>query len=87
MTRDEVSARVREILVSDFRIPAAKVTDEASFRGTLGMDSLDAVDLVYLLGKAFAVPAEVESFRELHTVGKVTDYLVGAVEGRAAPVG
>ena len=75
MSHDEVLAKVKEILEADFKVPAGKITPEATFRGTLGMDSLDAVDLIYLLGKAFGVKATVEQFKDLHSVGKVVGYL------------
>jgi acyl carrier protein len=78
MTHDEVFAKVREILVADFKVPPEKVTGQASFRGTLGMDSLDAVDLIYLLGKAFKVKATVDQFKDLHSVEKVVEHLLKA---------
>jgi acyl carrier protein len=76
MTNDEVKAKLTEILVTDFRIPAERITDEATFRGTLGMDSLDAVDLVYLLKKTFGLKADVHSFHELHSVKNVVEFIV-----------
>lgn len=76
MTKDQVYERLKEILQSDFRVPAEKVTPDATFRGTLGMDSLDAVDLIYLVSREFGLKADVEAFSDLHTVQKVVDYLV-----------
>ena len=58
----------RETPATDFKVSAAKITPEATFRGTLGLDSLDAVDLIYLVGKTFGIKARVDSFAELHTV-------------------
>ncbi len=76
MTEDDVLAKLTEILTRDFRVPAEKITREATFRGTMGMDSLDAVDLIYLLGKAFGLKTTVDQFKDLHTVQKVVDHLV-----------
>jgi len=76
MTQVEVLAKVREVLAADFRVPPEKVTPEATFRGTLGLDSLDAVDLIYLLGKAFGVKTTVDQFKDLHSVQRVIDHLV-----------
>jgi len=78
MTHDEVLSELKEILQADFRVAPEKVTWEASFRGALGLDSLDAVDLIYLVGKRFGVSATIEAFRDLHTVRKVVDYIVEA---------
>lgn len=75
MTQEQVLGRLREILQADFRIPAEKVTLPATFRGDLGMDSLDAVDLIYLVSREFGLKADVEAFRDLDTVQKVVAYL------------
>jgi acyl carrier protein len=87
MTQDEVLSQLQDILHADFRVPREKVTYEASFRGNLGLDSLDAVDLIYLVGKRFGVTASIEAFRDLHTVRKVVDYVVAGLAsgtGKAA---
>jgi acyl carrier protein len=76
MTQDEVFAKIGGILQADFKVPAAKITREATFRGTLGLDSLDAVDLIYLLGKAFGIKPKIESFANLHSVQQVVDHIV-----------
>ncbi len=73
---EDIKQKVVEILMNDFRIPAAKITDDATFRGNLGMDSLDAVDLIYLIKKTFALKVQTQDFRELHTVKQVVDFVV-----------
>ncbi|MBS2022665.1 MAG: acyl carrier protein [Deltaproteobacteria bacterium] len=85
MTHDEVMNRLKDILAEDFKVPREKVTPEATFRGTLGMDSLDAVDLIYLVGKSFGIKATIENFKDLHSVQKVADYIVRTKAAQAAP--
>ena len=75
MTDEEVLAKIGEILQADFKVPGAKITPQATFRGTLGLDSLDAVDLIYLLGKAFGIKPSIEDYKDLHTVAAVTGYV------------
>ncbi len=87
MTDDELLQRLKDILTSDFRVPPEKVTREATFRGTFGMDSLDAVDFIYLVSKAFGIKAEVSDFRELHSLGKVAEFLKKRLEGAAGGAG
>jgi acyl carrier protein len=83
MTSEEVRAKLKEILVNDFRVPEAKISDEATFRGTLGMDSLDTVDFIYLVSKSFGLKAELSDFRELHTFARVVEFLTGKLaEGK-----
>lgn len=77
VTREEVYARLRGILITDFSVPPDKITEESTFRGTLGLDSLDTVDLIYLLKKTFRLEnARTHDFRDLHTVRQVVDFLV-----------
>ena len=76
MTRDEVLAKVRDILAADFAVPLEKIVPEASFRGTLGLDSLDAVDLVFFVEQAFGMKAGLHAYRELHTVAKLVDFIL-----------
>lgn len=76
MTRDDVLTTLREILTTNFGVPSEKVTFEASFRGTFGLDSLDIVDLVYFLQKHFAFDADLDEYRDLHTVGAVVDFVL-----------
>lgn len=81
MTEDQVLTTLKEVLERDFKVPPAKITKDATFRGTLGLDSLDAVDLVYLLCKSFKLKANLHDWRELHTVEKVVQHLVKATQG------
>ena len=39
--------------------------------GTLGMDSLDAVDFTYMVKKTFGIDGDISAFADLHTIGKV----------------
>ena len=76
MSHDEALQQLRKILEEDFKVPPVMVTPEATFRGTLGLDSLDAVDLIYLVGKSFGIKATVDNFKDLHSVQKVVDFVV-----------
>jgi acyl carrier protein len=84
MSDEDVRQKIRAILVADFRVPERKITDEATFRGTFGMDSLDAVDFIYLLGKAVDMKLALEDFRDLHTFGAVAAHVAGLVGPRGS---
>lgn len=75
MNRDAIENKLREVLTTDFRVAPEKISPESTFRGTFGMDSLDSVDFIYLVTKAFGLKQDLAAFRELHTLGKVVDYL------------
>lgn len=79
MTDAEVLAKIRQILQTDFKVPEAKITPQATFRGTLGLDSLDAVDLIYLVGKTFGMKPSIEEYKDLHTVQSVVEHVLRKV--------
>lgn len=75
MTEAETLERLQKILSENFDIPADKVTPDATFRGVLGLDSLDVVDLVFFIQEEFGFKDKLESYRDLHTVEKVCAYV------------
>jgi len=84
MTSEEVRSKVVRLLVDDFRVPESKVSDDVTFRGTCGMDSLDTVDFIYLVSKTFALKPEIAEFRDLHTMGLVIAFIVKKLAERSA---
>ena len=72
---DAIFERVRDLLVTHFDIPADRITPQAQLRGTLGMDSLDVVDLVFFLCQEFGVTEELDDYRDLHTLDKLVAYI------------
>lgn len=70
MTKDEIQQKVLEIFVEEFELNRQQLTDEATLYDDLGLDSLDAVDLVVALEKAFALKLQNEDdIRQVRTVG------------------
>lgn len=74
-SEDEIFGQVRDILTANFNLPADKITPQATFRGNFGMDSLDIVDLVFFLQKTFGVSADLDEYRELHTMQKLVRFI------------
>ncbi|NTV13271.1 MAG: acyl carrier protein [Desulfobulbaceae bacterium] len=68
-----VSAQIRqqviEVVAEEFELDPAKLTPEATLYDDLGLDSLDAVDLVVALEKAFSIKlANEEAVRSVRTM-------------------
>ncbi|HTP13487.1 MAG TPA: acyl carrier protein [Bacteroidota bacterium] len=71
----DVSAKVKEIIVSKLGVDAAQITPEASFTNDLGADSLDTVELVMEFEKAFNIQIPDEDAEKIATVGDAIKYL------------
>jgi acyl carrier protein len=55
MSTQEILSKINEILVDEFEVDAEVITPEANLKDTLGLDSLDYVDLVVTIESNFGV--------------------------------
>ena len=82
ISRDEIFEKVQEVLVDALGLDDDEVTSEATLMGDLGAESIDFLDIVFRLEKAFDIkvpreelfPAEsVLNNPEFVSGGKLTD--------------
>jgi acyl carrier protein len=69
---DAVAATIDRVLHEDFEIPQEQLLPDAALFTGLGLDSLDIVDLIVALEKAFGVklrPRDMTGFRDIRTLG------------------
>ena len=55
MSRDEIFGQVQEVLVDALGLDDDEVTNEATLMGDLGAESIDFLDIVFRLEKAFGI--------------------------------
>jgi acyl carrier protein len=55
ISRDEVFQQVQEVLIEALGVDDDEVTDDATLMGDLGAESIDFLDIVFRLEKAFEV--------------------------------
>ena len=55
MSRDEIFQEVQEVLVDALGVDNEEVTSEATLMGDLGAESIDFLDIVFRLEKAFQI--------------------------------
>ena len=71
----DVLERVRKVVVDQLSVDAALVTEEASFTGDLGADSLDTVELVMAFEEEFGCEIPDEEAEKIATVKDAVDYI------------
>jgi len=91
MSRDEIFKEVQEVLVDALGVDDDEVTPEATLTGDLGAESIDFLDIVFRLEKAFGIkipreelfPAEsLMNNPEFVTNGKFTDKGLSALRDK-----
>ena len=55
MTIEEIIEKATVVLAEEFEVEEVNITPEASLKDTLGLDSLDVVDVVVLVEQHFGI--------------------------------
>ena len=55
MTRDEVFGAIRTLVADSLALPAGTITIQSRLTADLGADSLDFIDLIFLIEKKFSI--------------------------------
>ena len=84
MTKEEIIEKIKEFLVEEFEVDAAKIEPEANMRETLDLDSLDYVDLVVVIESNFGFKVVGEDFVNIHTFQNFYDYCFQKVSQKDA---
>jgi len=67
--------KVKNLVVTQLGVDAAKVTKDSSFIDDLGADSLDTVELVMAFEEEFDMEIPDEDAQKMKTISDVIDYL------------
>jgi acyl carrier protein len=78
-----IAQDVKDIIVDKLGVPAAEITENASFQNDLGADSLDIVDLIMEFEKKFeiSIPDE-DAGDKITTVGDAIKYIEDKVNAK-----
>jgi acyl carrier protein len=82
MTNTEILERIHEFLVEEFEVDAEKLLPDANLKDTLGLDSLDYIDLVVVIESNFAFKVKPEDFTDIATFQDFCDYIISRVNSK-----
>ena len=83
LTKDEIRAKIKKIVVENLGVSEDQVTDDAQFAQDLGADSLDQVELVMSLEEQFGAEIRDEDADSLNTVGDAINYIEKRIADKA----
>ena len=75
MNRDEIFAEVQEVLVDALGVDNDEVTADATLMGDLGAESIDFLDIVFRLEKAFGIKIPREELFPAESLMTNPDYV------------
>lgn len=67
MYREEIIDIVNGFLVNEFEVDEDDISNEANLKTTLGLDSLDYIDLVVVIESNFGVKLAEADFKQMET--------------------
>mgnify|MGYP001251271251 CR=1 FL=1 len=79
-----VEEKVKEIIVEQLGVDAAKVVTAAKFVEDLGADSLDTVELVMAFEEEFDIEIPDEDAEKIRTVDDAVKYVTAKVASKGA---
>lgn len=82
MQRSEVIEKVNKVLVDGFEIDVQKLKPEAHLYHDLGIDSLDAVDMLVFLEEQTGIQVKGEWFRSVRRLDDIYNVMENVLNGR-----
>ncbi len=67
MEKEKIITIVNDFLVNEFEVDNDEISNEANFKSTLGLDSLDYIDMVVVIESNFGVKLGEADFKNIVT--------------------
>ena len=82
MQRSEVIEKVNKVLIDGFEIDVQKLKPESHLYHDLGIDSLDAVDMLVFLEEQTGIQVKGEWFRSVRRLDDIYNVMENVLNGR-----
>lgn len=84
IARTDIAERLRATVAKELKQDVAAITEKHTLRDDLGLNSLDAIELMFKIEEEFDLSIPDDDMQRLTTVGDVIAYLDGRLN-RVAP--
>ena len=75
MTKEEIKNHVDSLLAEEFEIEESEFTGDANLKDTLGLDSINLVDLIALVQTEYKITIPVADLPQIQTFDNLYDYI------------
>jgi acyl carrier protein len=80
----EIAERLRAIVAKELKQDVSSITPQHTLRGDLGLNSLDAIELMFRIEEEFDLSIPADAMQGFTKVGDVIDYLQRRLDPAAA---
>ena len=82
MNNELIIEKIRYFMMEEFEVEEQKITPEANLKNTLGLDSLDYIDLVVVIERNFKFKVKPEDFVGIITYQDFCNYVISRVNAK-----
>ncbi len=82
MENKKIIETIHSFLVEEFEVEPEKIIPDANLKETLGLDSLDYIDLVVVIESNFAFKVKPEDFIQIATLQDFYNYVISKVNAK-----
>ena len=82
MNNIEIIEKIRKFMVDEFEVEEERMTPDANLKVTLGLDSLDYIDLVVIIESNFKFKVKPEDFVGINTYQDFCEYVISRVKSK-----
>ena len=82
MTREEIIEQVNNLLEEEFEGEQSEFIPDANLKETLGLDSINLVDLIALVQMTYKITIPVEELKLIQTFDDLYDYIYNKTENQ-----
>lgn len=75
MTREDIKNHVNSLLAEEFEIKESEFAPDAVLKETLGLDSINLVDLIALVQTEYKITIPVSDLPQIQTFDNLYDYI------------
>ncbi len=85
MEKDKIITIVNDFLVNEFEVDRDDIVNDAHLKETLGLDSLDYIDMVVIIESNFGVKLGETDFKKVITFEDFYDTIEQKISEKTAP--
>jgi acyl carrier protein len=80
MEKKEIFDIIKGYFISQFEVPEDKITMDALLKDDLGLDSIDALDMIGMLEARLNMEIEGEELKNIRTVRDVVEFIYQKIQ-------